>query len=76
MLLWCSLAYLNPVEDHKNRTSNYYMHMNKLNLKGLEFPMNVKDILKFESSNKLNVNAFELTNCVLTPLTKTTYNHK
>ena len=66
--LWCILAHLCPVEDHKNRTSNVSMHFNKLNLKGLEFPMKVKDIPKFENLNNLNVNVFELTNSVLTPI--------
>ena len=44
------------------------MHMNKLNLEGLEFPMKVKDNLMFENLNKLNVNVFELTGTVLTPI--------
>ena len=44
------------------------MHVNKLNLKGLEFPMKVKDIPKFEKLNNLNVNVFELTKTVLTPI--------
>ena len=66
--LWCILAYLFPVEDNKNITSKYVIHMNKLNLKGLEFPMKVKDIPKFENLNNLNVNVFELTGAVLTPI--------
>ena len=71
--LWCILAYLYPVEDHKDRTSNYLMHENKLNLKGLEFPMKVKDIPNFERLNKLNIrghgiNVFELTGHVLTSI--------
>ena len=49
------------------------MHENKLNLKGLEFPMKVKDIPKFERLNKSNIrghgmNVFELTGNVLTPI--------
>ena len=44
------------------------MHFNKLKLKGLEFPMKVKDIPKFENLNNLNVNVFELTGTVLTPI--------
>ena len=57
-----------PVEDNKSRTSNYSMHMNKLNLKGFEFPMKVKDTPKFENLNSLNVNVFELTGTVFTPI--------
>ena len=44
------------------------MHANKLNLEGLEFPMKVKDIPKFEKLNNLNVNVFELNGTVLTPI--------
>ena len=72
--LWCILAHLFPVEDHKSRTSSYSMHTNKLILNGLEFPMKIKNIPKFENLNtqsafgKLNVNVFELTGSVLTPI--------
>ena len=72
--LWCILAHLFPVEDIKSRTTNYSMHFNKLILNGLEFPMKVKDIPKFENLNNLNVNVFELTKTVLTPIhTNTNY---
>ena len=37
------------------------MHMNKLNLEGLKFPIKVKDIPKFENLNNLNKHVFELT---------------
>ena len=66
--LWCILAHLFPVEYHKNRTSSYSMHTNKLILNGLEFPMKIKDFPKFENLNNLNVNVFELTGAVLTPI--------
>ena len=50
------------------------MHTNKLILNGLEFPMKIKDIPKFENLNNLNVNVFELTKTVLTPIhTNTNY---
>ena len=44
------------------------MHFRKFNLKGLEFPMKVKDIPKFENLNNLKVNVFELSGTVLTPI--------
>ena len=66
--LWCILAQLYPVENHKDRISKYIIHLNKLNLKGLEFPMKVKDIPKFENLNNLIINVFELTGNVLTPI--------
>ena len=66
--LWCILAYLFPVENHKDRIWKYIIHLNKLNLKGLEFPVKVKDIPKFENLNNLNINVFELNGNVLTPI--------
>ena len=46
------------------------MHMSKLNLKGLEFPMKVSDIPKFESLDNLNVNVFGLNGNLLIALHK------
>ena len=79
--LWCILAYLYPVEDNKNITSSYSKHFDKFNLEGLDFPMKVRDIPKFENLNRLStggqqcclpkalcVNVFELTGNVLTPI--------
>ena len=67
--LWCTLAYLFPVENNKNITSSYSKHFDKYNLEGLEFPMKVKDIPKFENLNiGLCINVFELTGTVLTPI--------
>ena len=66
--IWSILAYLFPVIEHKNRTSNYSMHMHKWNLNNLEFPMKVKDIPKFETKNRLNINVFELTKNILSPI--------
>ena len=79
--LWCILAYLFPVENNKNITSSFSKHFDKFNLEGLEFPMKVTDIPKFENLNRLNtggqqccipkvlcINVFELTGNVLTPI--------
>ena len=49
------------------------MYKHTLNIKGLEFPMKVKDIPKFERPNNLNIrghgiNVFELSGNVLTPI--------
>ena len=43
------------------------MHMKNLNLKGMEFPMKIKDIPKFENPNDSNVNTFEVGGTALTP---------
>ena len=50
------------------------MHINEPNIQGLQFPMKVKDFLKFEKLNRLNtkgtlhINVFELNGTVLTPI--------
>ena len=73
--LWCFLAYLYPVEDNKNITSSYSKHFDKFNLEGLDFPMKVTDIPKFENLYRLStggqqccINVFEVTENVLTPI--------
>ena len=55
------------------------MHFNKFNLEGLEIPMKVTDLSKFENINNFSIgghgiNVFELTGRVLTPIhIKTNY---
>ena len=44
------------------------MFLHTLCTEGLQFPMKVKDIPKFEKPKNLNVNVFELTNSVLTTI--------
>ena len=66
--LWCIFAYLYPVEDDKNRTPKYTMYLPFFCTKSLHFLMKVEDIPKFEKLNNLNVNVFELTGTVLTPI--------
>ena len=69
------LAYLYSVEDNKNITSCHSKHFDKFNLQGLDFPMKVTDIPKFENLNRLStggqqccINVFELTGNVPTPI--------
>ena len=58
-----------PGWDHKNTTSKYSMHLNKFILESLEFFMKNKDIPKFDKiKTRININVFELTGAVLTPL--------
>ena len=44
------------------------MHFIELILDGLEFPIKVEDIPKFERLNKLNIKVFELAGTVLSPI--------
>ena len=49
--LWCVLRYLHPREKHSTRINDLRKYENDLNFKGIEFPVKVKDITKFENQN-------------------------
>ena len=49
--LWCVLRYLHPREKHSTRINDLRKYENDLNFKGIEFPVKVKDIQKFENQN-------------------------
>lgn len=58
--LWSVLAGIHPVhrKDHANRVSNYSPYVNEINLTGIEFPMSLNKISKFESQNNISINVF------------------
>ena len=50
--LWCVLRALNPKDNHKERVDKELMEKeNTLNMEGIEYPVNLKDINKFEKQN-------------------------
>ena len=49
--LWSGLRYLHPREKHSTRINDLIEYENDLNFKGIEFPVKVKDIQKFENQN-------------------------
>ena len=49
--LWCVLRYLHPREKSDERISDLIQYENSLTTKGINFPMKVKDISKFERLN-------------------------
>ena len=49
--LWSLLRYLHPVKKNGSRINDLKKHENDLNFKGIDFPMKVKDIQKFENQN-------------------------
>ena len=56
------LAGLYPADDHPNRVYHYKKHINKLCLDGLDFPIKLNDITKFEKQNPtISVGVIELT---------------
>ena len=50
--LWCVLRYLHPREKHSTRINDLREYENDLNFKGIDFPVKVKDIQKFENQNQ------------------------
>lgn len=53
---WAVLSALHPAEDHPDRMSKYIGYESELNFKGIEFPVDVKKIPKFEKQNNLSIN--------------------
>ena len=49
--LWSILRYLHPVQMNEVRLTDLRDYENDLNLKGIKFPVKVKDITKFENNN-------------------------
>ena len=49
--LWCILRYLHPLEKNDVRISNLKQYENDLNTKGINYPVKLKDISKFEDLN-------------------------
>ena len=49
--LWCVLRYLHPREKHSTRINDLREYENDLNFKGINFPVKVIDIQKFENQN-------------------------
>ena len=49
--LWCILRYLYPRDKNDTRLTDLKKYENSLNTKGINFPMKLKDISKFEKLN-------------------------
>ncbi|KAL6421596.1 hypothetical protein ACFW04_014325 [Cataglyphis niger] len=57
---WAVVAALYPVEKHAERSSRYPHYTAVLNLKNLEFPMNLNGITRFERLNDISINVYTL----------------
>ncbi|EGI62699.1 hypothetical protein G5I_08955, partial [Acromyrmex echinatior] len=55
---WSVVAALYPVQSHVNRKSSYPDYTTVLNLEGIEFPVILKQITKFELLNDISINVF------------------
>lgn len=56
---WAILSALHTPNDHAERVTKYNEHKNKYNFNGIEFPVKIKDITKFESQNAdISINVY------------------
>ncbi|KYN09254.1 hypothetical protein ALC57_18634 [Trachymyrmex cornetzi] len=65
---WSVVAALHPAEEHVYRESSYPHYTAVLNLAGIEFPMILKDIQKFEQLNAMSINVYGIGNKQILPL--------
>ncbi|XP_077275837.1 uncharacterized protein LOC143904786 [Temnothorax americanus] len=57
---WSVVAALHPAERHSERESSYPDYTTVLNLQGIEFPMTLKQIKKFERLNDISINVYTI----------------
>lgn len=55
---WALLSALHPVNKNAQRVTKYKRYEHELNFKGIEFPVKIKDITKFEEMNNISVNVY------------------
>ncbi|VDI77645.1 Hypothetical predicted protein [Mytilus galloprovincialis] len=56
--LWSVLAALHPVERNPDRVSHYMKYKDSLNFTGIDFPVSLSKVEKFEKQNNLSINVF------------------
>ena len=49
--LWSVIRYFHPIEKHETRLKDIRKYENDLNFKGIDFPVKLRDISKFENQN-------------------------
>jgi len=65
---WAVVAALHPAANHSERTNEYSHYSTVLNLCGIEFPMTLPQITKFERQNTVSVNVFTPESNSIVPL--------
>ncbi|XP_067208470.1 uncharacterized protein, partial [Linepithema humile] len=65
---WAVVAALYPAEKHPERTIEYPHYSTVLNLCGIEFPVTLSQISKFEKLNAISVNVFTTEDSKIVPL--------
>ncbi|RLU25273.1 hypothetical protein DMN91_003366 [Ooceraea biroi] len=57
---WSVVAALYPAERNTERESSYPHYTTVLNLQGIEFPVTLKNIAKFERLNNISINVYTI----------------
>ena len=59
---WCILRYLHPLQKRDTRINDLKKYEDELNFKGIDFPIKLKDVTKFENQNSSipGVNVFSV----------------
>ena len=72
--LWSILASLHPVQhgNHQFRVSKYQEYERELNRSGIQYPVDIKEIRKFEHQNNISVNVYGYEDKKIFPLRITT----
>lgn len=55
---WAILSALHPSTHHVERVSKYVKYADELDFTGIDFPMQLKNISRFENQNDITVNVF------------------
>ncbi|CAG2256166.1 unnamed protein product [Mytilus edulis] len=56
--LWSVLAAIHPTDNNAHRVNKYKPFENELNTTGIDFPVPIKQVEKFEKLNNLSINVF------------------
>ena len=58
--IWAILSKLFPTDKNKDRVTKYEEYENEINMRGINYPVKIKDIPKVERQNNLSINVFAL----------------
>lgn len=65
---WAVIAALYPAERNSFHTSSYPHYSTVLNLHGIDFPMTLNQIKKFEQQNNISVNVYSMETKEIVPI--------
>lgn len=74
--VWSILAALYPAKRDAERTSKYKKYFGILNIDGIEFPVKMGDISRFEEQNNVSINIFRYKNTEIFPVHITKHRFK